>query len=175
MDAARLLEGFGDKTNWKEVFQQRDNDKVLQLFRFSRDSIAFQAMVKQVLTENQELRALIMTIKNEIVKILLEQGQLDMFLIILEGLELKADDLNELVNALQDNINVGEMEDDSDSQPCSPAKPGSKRQDYTSLLNFLTQSQWDELLEDVGLLGAGPPDEVCEGDDGVEAHLGLTV
>ena len=96
LDAARLLEGFGDKTNWKEVFQQRDNDKVLQLFRFSRDSIAFQAMVKQVLTENQELRALIMTIKIDIIKILLEQGQLDMLLIILEGLELKADDLNEL-------------------------------------------------------------------------------
>ena len=58
-----------------------------------------------------------------------------------------SDDLNELVNALQDSINVGEMEDDIDSQPCVPAKPGGKRQDYTSFPNFLTQSQWDKLLE----------------------------
>ena len=42
---------------------------------------------------NQELRSSIMAMKNVIIRVLLEQGQFDMVLIVLESLDLKHEDL----------------------------------------------------------------------------------
>ena len=96
MDAARLLERFGDQPNCKDIFRQGDREKLLQLFSIGRDSIAFRAIVKQELTENPESRSRIMALKNDIIRILMEQGQFDMVLIMLEGLDLKAEDVEDL-------------------------------------------------------------------------------
>ena len=52
--------------------------------------------------------------------------QLPGFLQQLTSTQWCSDDLNELVNALQNSINVGEMEDDIDSQPSVPAMPGGQ-------------------------------------------------
>ena len=94
------------------------------------------------ISKRQKL-ALLRVLKNS----KLPEEQLPGLLQQLTSTQWCSDDLNELVMALQNTINVGEMEDDIDSQPCVPAQPGGKRQDYTSFPNFLTQSQWDKLLE----------------------------
>ena len=56
------------------------------------------------------------------------------------------DDLHELLNALQDCISVGEEEEDK-PLPVERPSGGKLRQDFTSFVNFLTQNQWDSLLQ----------------------------
>ena len=57
-----------------------------------------------------------------------------------------AQDLQDVIDALQDTINVGEQSDDLNDRESPLKEKEPMRQECTTLVHFLTQSQWDSVM-----------------------------